>query len=123
MTWAEFGMLATALVAIVGAAAAIIRDRRKPQLDQVNSDLVRTEVRKMNDEINAERDRKNARRDLRLLQLDTWAFDKIVPWGRDAVRKFDMQGDQVEELATALGRSVDRIHLDPFPDPPPPIVE
>jgi hypothetical protein len=45
-----------------------------------------------------------------------------MPWGRDAVVKFDKQGDQVQDLATALGRQVDRIHLDPFPEMPPPLL-
>lgn len=121
MTWAEIGLAATTLVTVTGAVTAIIRDRRKPQLDQVNSDLVRAQVRKMTDEVNAERDLKNARRDLRMLRLDTWAFDKVLPWGRDAVIKFDKQSDLVHELASALGREVESIHLDPFPEPPPPV--
>lgn len=115
MSPTEIGLLATALVAIVGSAAAIIRDRRKPQLDLANKEQVQSVVKEY-------ADKSNARRDLRLLQIENWAFEKVRPWGRDAVVKFDQQGEQVQDLARALGRTVERIHLEPFPEMPPPLL-
>lgn len=115
MTLTEAALLTTTLLAVLGGVWAIIRERNKPRLDLANSDQVRSVVKEY-------ADKSNARRDLRLLQIDNWAFNQVMPWGRDAVVKFDKQGDQLEELAHDLGRHVERIHLAPFPEMPPPLV-
>lgn len=114
-TLAEVGLIATTLVTVIGAIAVIVRDRRKPQLDMANRDQVQSVVKEY-------ADKSNARRDLRLLQVENWAFNEVRPWGRDTVLKFDMQGDQVQDLARALGRTVERIHLEPFPEMPAPLL-
>lgn len=114
-TLAEMGLIVTTVVTVVGAIAVIVRDRRKPQLDLANRDQVQSVVKEY-------ADKSNARRDLRLLQIENWAFNQVRPWGRDTVVKFDQQSDLVQELARALGRNVDRIHLDPFPEMPPPLL-
>jgi hypothetical protein len=115
MSITEICLLGTTLVAVVGGPWAIIRERNKPHLDLVNADQVKSVVKKYADE-------SNARRDLRLLQIDNWAFNQVMPWGRSVVAKFDRQGDQLLELAKAQGVEVERIHLDPFPEMPPPLL-
>ncbi|MCG5431259.1 hypothetical protein LV457_03010 [Mycobacterium sp. MYCO198283] len=114
MTWSEAALIITAVASVVGAVWVIVRERRKPTLDLANSDQIKAQVKKISDET-------NARRDLRVLQLENWAFEKVRPWGRDAVTKFDQQGDLLRELAKAVGREVPVIHLDPFPEMPPPM--
>jgi hypothetical protein len=115
MSLTEISLLVTTLVAIMGGIWAIFRERNKPRLEGATTDQVRSVVKEY-------ADKSNARRDLRLLQIDNWAFNQVMPWGRDAVVKFDKQGDQVQDLATALGRQVERIHLAPFPEMPPPLL-
>jgi hypothetical protein len=115
MSLTEITLLLTTLVAVMGGVWAIIRERNKPRLEGATTDQVKSVVKEY-------ADKSNARRDLRLLQIDNWAFNQVMPWGRDAVVKFDKQGDQVEELAEALGRHVDRIHLSPFPEMPAPLL-
>jgi hypothetical protein len=115
MTLIEFGLLVTPALAIVGAAAAIIRDRRKPAIDSATAKQIESVARDYSNKFNAQRD-------LRQLQVENWAFNQVMPWGRTTVAKFDKQGDQVRELARALGREVEPIHLDPFPEMPPPLL-
>ncbi len=102
-------------MAIIGAAAAIIRDRRKPQLDLANRDQVQSVVKEY-------ADKSNARRDLRLLQIENWAFNQVRPWGRDTVVKFDRQSDLLHDMAAKLQIEVPVIHLLEFPEMPPPLL-
>lgn len=120
MALSEIVLVGTTLLAVATAIATIVRDRRKPELDAaqaehalVNSDAVKAEIKRQSDV-------SNARRDLRLLDIENWAFDKVRPWGRDVVTKFDQQGDLLRKMATALGQTVPEIHLEPFPEMPPP---
>jgi hypothetical protein len=115
MSLTEGALLTTTLLAVIGGIWAIIRERNKPRLDLANSDQVRSVVKEY-------ADKSNARRDLRLLQIDNWAFNQVMPWGRSVVAKFDRQGDQLQELANAQGVEVERVHLDPFPEMPPPLL-
>lgn len=119
MQISEIVLVSTTMLAVGTAIAAIVRDRRKPQLDAaqaetalVNSDAIKAEIKRQSDV-------SNARRDLRLLDLENWAFEKVRPWGREAVTRFDQQSDVVSELAQALGRTVVPVHLPPFPEMPP----
>lgn len=103
-----------AIGAIAASTAAWVQSRRKPQLDGANVELIKSTVKESSDKY-------NARRDLELIRWQTWIFDRVRPWGRDAVIKFDQQGAQLQELATALGRTVEVIHLEPFPEVPAPL--
>jgi hypothetical protein len=115
MQLTELVLVATTTVAIVGGVAAVIRERYKPRIDLANSDQVRAQVRKFSEEF-------NARRDLRQLQVENWAFNQVRPWGRDVVQKFDKQSDLLHGLAARIGVEVPAIHLDAFPEIPPPIL-
>lgn len=115
MSLTELGLLSTTIIAIVGAAAAIIRDRRKPRVDMANVSQIESVVKEYANKFNAQRD-------LRQLQVENWAFNQVMPWGRATVVKFDKQGDQLRDLAHKLGVEVAPIHLDPFPEMPPPLL-
>lgn len=120
MPTTEIGLWVTATVALLGAVWAIVRDRRKPQLDAaqaentlVNSDAVKAEIKRQSDE-------SNLRRDLRVLDLENWAWEKVRPWGRHVVVTFEKMCDLMREDRTALGLEMPEIHLDEFPEMPPP---
>ena len=115
MTLAETALLGTTIVAIVGAMAAIVRDRRKPRVDMASASQIESVVKEY-------ADKSNARRDLRLLQVENWAYSQVRPWGWDAVAKFNLQNDMVRVLAVKLGETVPEVHLAPFPEMPPPLL-
>lgn len=132
MTLSEFTPVGAALVAIIAAGSAFYQNyqnRKKPILDEAQAEAVSAQVKKTNAEINRDRDEYNARRDLELIRWQSWVFEKVRPWGRDVVTKFDQQGEQLRQALAAIARMVteahlepfDEIHLDPFPEMPPPL--
>lgn len=115
----------TTVTVLIGAAAAIIRERRKPQLDAaqaenalVNSESVKATIKQMTDKANAMRDQANAMRDLHMLALEDWAFEEVRPWGREVVVKYDKQNDLLRELGKRVDVDVPEDHLPPFPEMP-----
>lgn len=111
MTGTEIALILTTIMTVVGGIAVIIRDHRKTRMD---SDTVRAQVKELTD-------KSSARRDMRVLQLENWAFDKVRPWGREVVVKYDRQNDTLAEMAKALNISFVPDHLPPFPEMPPPL--
>lgn len=123
MTLAEVGLILTAGGAVLGAVFLAVRERLKPRLDAaqvesivVNSDAIKQDIAK-------KAALSNAKRDLRLLKLEVWGFEEVMPWGRDVVTKFDQQARLLQEMAAALDRILPDIRLTPFPEMPPPTVE
>lgn len=110
----EYGPLIAAAAALLAAVAAVVQKRRAPQLDGVNVDLIKTEVREANAEYHAQRD-------LELVQWQSYVFNKIRPWGREVVLLWDKRDDQLREMARRLDMEVPEQHLPPFPDPPGPV--
>lgn len=121
MSPTEYLLIATTVVTAIGALSLAIRERRKPELDaaqvenaMVNSESIKSEIKKQSD-------LSNARRDLRLLALEKWGFDEVRPWGRDVVTKFDLLSDLLRAELWAQGhKEMPDIHLTPFPEMPPP---
>lgn len=120
MSLTEWIPIAASCIAIVGAAAAILRDRKKPDLDEaqaksalVNSDSVKQQIRKMSDE-------SNARRDLRVLDLEEWA-DKMRPWTYQVRDRYERLQELVKDMLWAEGKKMpeDMGLPEPPPFPPP----
>lgn len=119
MKWTEYIPIAVSIVSVLAVVAGIIRDRRKPDLDQaqatsalVNSDSVKQQIKRMSDE-------SNARRDLRILDLEEWA-DAMRPWASDAQAKFAMLAEMIRAELWDRGRPMPDIDLLPPPKFPPP---
>lgn len=119
--------IAGTITALGIATGALIRDRKKPKLDDsqvevndaniehtiVNSESVKGELRKMNDEF-------NLRRDLELSDLRVWAYDQTLPWYRLVQKTWDEREVIICEMARLLDRVIEPIHLPDFPPIPPP---
>ena len=110
----EFGPLIAAVGALAASGAAVVQKRRAPQLDEANIDLIKSEVKESSDKYHAERD-------LELVQWQSYVFNQIRPWGRNAVLLWDRRDDQFREMARKLGLVFPEEHLPAFPDPPPAI--
>ena len=111
----------TTTLAIVTAIAAVVKDRRKPVLDEaqaqqaiVNSDAVKAEIRRMSE-------MSNLQRDLRILDLERWG-DEMRPWASSVVHEFEKLCELMREDREALGLEMPEIHIQrppPFPPPRP----
>lgn len=120
MSLTEWVSISAAAIAIAGAFAGIVRDRRKPALDEaqatsalVNSDSVKAQIKRMSDE-------SNIRRDLRILDLEQWA-DLMRPWASRAKERDDICFDLIREDRKRLGLDMPYIpELPPVPTFPPP---
>ena len=119
MKWTEYVPIAVSIVSVLAVIAGIVRDRRKPDLDQaqatsalVNSDSVKQQIKRMSDE-------SNARRDLRILDLEEWA-DLMRPWASDAQAKFAMLAEMIRAELWDKGKRMPDIELMPPPKFPPP---
>lgn len=110
----EWLQVAGTVGAILIAVFAWIQNRRKPKLDEATTENIRQTVKKQADE-------NNARRDRRLLDLEKWGFERVMPWGRTAVAVVDKMCDLIREDRATLGLEMPEIYLPPFPDMPPPL--
>lgn len=119
MSLNETVLVATTLLAVATAIAAIVKDRRKPELDAaqaasalVNSDAVKAEIQRTSNAL-------NAARDLRVLDLEKWA-DKMRPWVWEVRTTFDTMCALMREDRAALGLDMPDLHLSEPPEFPPP---
>lgn len=109
-------------IAITGSVAALVKDWRKPSIDKATTDRLKTEVQAANMELNLDRDRLNAHRDRRVLDLERWA-DQIRPvmWARD--QRIEMLTRMVIEDHAALEKTCPPLppmpEWPPFPEPRP----
>lgn len=113
-------LVATTISALAVAVAGIVRDRRKPQLDDaqaehvlVNSSSVKATIKKMADDSNMARDR-------RIIDLEDYLFNQVRPWARDVVVKFDMVSDLLRAELWTRTKDMPDIHIKPFPEMPEP---
>ena len=116
MKWTEYVPIAVSIVSVLAVIAGIVRDRRKPDLDQaqatsalVNSDSVKQQIKRMSDE-------SNARRDLRILDLEEWA-DVIRPWASRVKERDDIIFETIREDRRRLG--LEMPYIPPLPPVPP----
>lgn len=112
MTLTEVALILTAGGSLALTVWTIVKERRKPQLDEAQTRAVQVEVARSSAELNASRD-------LRVLDLEQWA-DKMKPWTREVRDKFEMVCELLKEERWAVGKSMPEIHLPPPPEPPPP---
>jgi len=119
MSLNEVVLAITAFGALITAIAALVYNRRKPELDAaqaanalVNSDAVKTEIERSSKAL-------NANRDLRVLDLEKWA-DKMRPWVWDVRTTFDAMCALMREDRAALGLDMPDLKLSDPPEFPPP---
>lgn len=120
MSLNEYVLIGTTLLAVVTTVGAVVRDRRRPALDQaqaastlINSDAVKNEITRTSNAL-------NANRDLRVLDLEVWA-DKMRPWTYAVREKYEIMYEMVRETRWAESKTMpDDMHLpEPPPFPPP----
>lgn len=119
MSLNEIVLAITAIGALITAVAALVYNRRKPDLDAaqaasalVNSDAVKTEIQRTSNAL-------NAARDLRVLDLEKWA-DKMRPWVWEVRTTFDAMCALMREDRSVLGLEMPDLKLSDPPDFPPP---
>lgn len=109
-------------IAITGSIAGLVKDWKKPSIDKATTEKLKTEVQAANMELNLDRDRLNAWRDRRVLDLERWA-DQIRPvmWARD--QRIDLLTRLVIEDHEALQKTCPPLppmpEWPPFPEPRP----
>lgn len=120
MTLSEILSICTTLLAIAVAVAAIIRNRRQPQLNAaqtvsalVSSDAVKAEIERTTKAL-------NANRDLRVLDLEIWA-DHMRPCIRSIQARDDVMCDALRVAYTRLELPMPDLPAFPeIPEFPPP---
>lgn len=115
MTLTELGLVITPVLAIAGAAWAIIRDRRKPSIDGGTAKQIGLQVERITRDL-------NAARDLRVLDLEKWA-DKMRPVIWKIKDRDDVMCSIIKALAWDLERKIPNIpdfpDIPEFPEPRP----
>lgn len=113
MHWNEIALALSPLAALIVAVWAVIRERRKPQLDEAQIDQVKNEIKRTNEEFNLRRDR-------RILDLENWG-DNMRPWASAMMRRDDVMCNLIKEDRTRLGLPMPDIEpLPPMPEFPKP---
>jgi hypothetical protein len=112
--WILLGASITSLIVAIGGIGALVRDRRKPELDAaqaanalVSSESVKAEIKRMSDETNLNRDQR------------IWALEQFVDKARPYFRQIS---DVVDELCHRLKVEVEKtggtMPAIVVPDPP-----
>lgn len=119
MSLSEILLASAAILSSLGAVGAVFYKRRQPELDNataahqlVSSNAVKTEIERASRQLNAQRD-------LRVLDLETWA-DLMRPWTREVRDKFDRLFEMLRDERWSAGKDMPEIHLPDPPEFPPP---
>lgn len=108
-------LYATTLLAIITAIAAIVKDRRKPDLDAAAIESTVINSAKVKAEIKSRAQQENFRRDLRILDLEEWG-EQVRPY-------LSQVAERDNQMLTLIREDRVRCKL-PMPDiaplPPPP---
>lgn len=113
MTWTEAALILTALGSLGLAVWTVVKERRKPQLDEAQTAAVRAEVQKSDRSLNLWRDR-------RILDLESWG-DHMRPWASAMDRRDEQMMVLITTAYERLGWPVPAIEPKPampkFPEP------
>jgi hypothetical protein len=115
MPASEWVLVITTTLAVLTAAAAVIRDRKAPVLAQAQADGAIIDAEAVKAEvIRANRDL-NVQRDLRILDLERWG-DKMRYWVTAVMVRDDVLCRSIREDRAAL--NLPAPDFPPLPDPP-----
>lgn len=104
----EIALVLSPLAAVIIAVWAIVRERKKPQLDEAQIDQVKAELRKDDVMFNLHRDR-------RILALERWG-DNMRGWVSGLRRRDEQMINLIREERERCG--LDMPPVEPFPEPP-----
>jgi hypothetical protein len=113
----EYGPLIAAIGAIIASVLAYLSSR-KPKIDQAQVEKIKTEIEQAQEKTRQEKAKADVRRDRHIVRLETWGFEKVMPWGRRAAVVVDEQNALLVELADRANIEYSPKHLAPFPEMP-----